>query len=84
MESTNIEKQASRVVKKLRHYGCIVIDAKKTNRRVVISIEAPTAEMEQKAICIKQNLGGIESQILSMQLDGCTIRWNGGSPCPLH
>ncbi|AYO22464.1 hypothetical protein D0856_21120 [Vibrio owensii] len=79
------EVQASRVIKRLRHYGCKVVVALKTPRGVIINIEQPTPEMKARAIEIKQTLNGVYSTVYTMQFDGCTVNWKqGGVPCLLH
>ena len=82
---SNQERQASHVIKKLRHYGCKVVEAMKTPRGVIINIEQPTPEMKAKAVEIKQTLNGVYSTVYTMQFDGCTVNWKQGDvPCPLH
>ncbi|EJK2116151.1 hypothetical protein NK428_003073 [Vibrio navarrensis] len=79
------EKQASRVIKRLRHYGCKVVVALKTPRGVIINIEQPTPEMKARAIEIKQCLKGVYSTVYTLQVDGCTVNWKQGDvPCLLH
>ncbi|MDF5045566.1 hypothetical protein P3632_21990 [Vibrio parahaemolyticus] len=79
------ERQASRVIKRLRHYGCKVVVALKTPRGVIINIEQPTPEMKARAIEIKQTLNGVYSTVYTMQFDGCTVNWKQGDvPCLLH
>ncbi|ELB7341426.1 hypothetical protein RV032_002105 [Vibrio cholerae] len=79
-----IEQKASRLIKKLRHNGCHVIDAVKTTKKVKINITHPTATMAQRAIEIRQVLHGKRFSTFVLTMDGCVVSWTGGAECSLH
>ncbi|HAS63224.1 MAG TPA: hypothetical protein DCS35_12030 [Vibrio sp.] len=73
-----------KIMKKLQVQGCMPQPPLKTPTGAFIRIEQPTPEMAKQATEIKQCLNGVQSLVYALNLDGCTIRWQGGALCQTH
>ncbi|ODS10955.1 hypothetical protein [Vibrio scophthalmi] len=83
MNNTKEQKVFS-LVRKLRQSGCQPQSPKKTPRGALINILHPTPDMTKGATEIKQCLNGVSTLVYVLNLDGCTVSWQGVTTCQIH